>query len=407
MNIFVIPSWYPSAAHPGAGIFFREQAELYAHQFPQDQVGIVHWGQNDERLLLTKADFLNIPAKWFKGRQIQLDKRTLGPNLTEYFRPAFTWSRSVRSGNIRQIVAQCRRACSYFTNQHGAPDVLHAHVGFPGGYIAWKLSEMLGIPFVITEHMGPFPFPSFQTNGDMVSSWLLEPLKQAGMVLAVSTHLQEQMQPHGITSRVFHNFIDDDVFRPAQAAADEGKKRLLHIGRLAPEKRQADLLKALTFLPATLDYELELIGDGPLRQDIANWVQEYGLESRVRLAGQQSRSAVQASLQRAEVLILSSDYENFPVSILEALACGKPVVATRCGGPEEMIGPVNGLLANPRDPQDLAEKIADLITHLDQYDPQTIRADFERRFGAIQSMERLRKIYQEIVNDAPTRPVHF
>ena len=166
-------------------------------------------------------------------------------------------------------------------------------------------------------------------------------------------------------------------------------------------------MKALTLLPPTLDYELELIGDGPLRQDIAKWVQEYGLESRVRLAGQQSRSAVQASLQRAEVLILSSDYENFPVSILEALACGKPVVATRCGGPEEMIGPVNGLLANPRDPQDLAEKIADLITHLDQYDPQTIRADFERRFGATQSMERLRKIYQEVVNDMPTNSVHF
>ncbi len=396
MRVFIIPSWFPSPNQPAAGIFFAEQAELYARHFPDDQLGLVSWGQNDTRLLLEKSQFLGIPGKLLNAKKIQEYRRDDADNYVEWFSPTFTWTRKFFKGNIDRIIEVCHNALSDFTDLFGLPEVIHAHVGYPGGYVAWKLAGQYNIPFVITEHMGPFPFRDFQ-KGPALDAKLHEPLRHSHQNLAVSGHLKKEMEQYGLSSRVFHNFIDDDFFVVNHRQPNPNKVKLLHVGRLAPEKRQIDLLHALTLISAEIDFDLTIVGDGPLRQDLTQLVAELGLNDRVLFLGQLNRVEVRKEIQDTDLMILSSNYENLPVSILEALACGKPVVATKCGGPEEMIDEVNGLLANPEDPKDLAMKIEEAIAHLANYNHDAIRRDFEKRFGRHQALPQLRRIYEEVI----------
>lgn len=398
MRVFTIPSWFPSPDQPGAGIFFGEQAELYARYFQEDQLGLVSWGQNDRRLLLEKKQFFGIPGKLLSVGGISAVRYTHADNFVEWFNPAFTWTRKLFHGNIDGIFQACDKAFSEFTDQFGEPEIIHAHVGYPGGYLAWKLSEKYKIPFVITEHMGPFPFQDFLKEGGLDPK-LLDPLMQANQTLAVSSHLQKEMDRYGIPSKVFHNFIDDDFFDVGAALPKQNKARLLHIGRLAPEKRQVDLLQASARISANIDFELTIVGEGPLKSELTQMVKKLGLTERVLFPGHMNRSAIRKQIQSSDLVILSSSYENFPVSLLEALACGKPIVATKCGGPEEMIDEENGLLANPMDPKDLALNIEAAISKLNDFDPMVIRVNFKKRFGRQNALRRLKNIYQEVIED--------
>ncbi len=396
MRIFIIPSWYPAPAQPNAGIFFKEQASLYAQFFPEDKIGIVSWGQNDVRLLLEKRQFIRIPEKIIKAGGIKSKEITHSKNFMEWFHPELTWTRKWRRGNITSITDACDRAFIKFSNQFGRPQIIHAHVGYPGGYIAWKLSEKYDIPFVITEHMGPFPFPDF-SDKKKVSRLLIDPLKQSHLVLAVSDHLRLELEKFGISSVVYHNFINDQFFNVKKVTSKSEAFRLLHIGRLAPEKRQNDLLNALALLPDSIDYKLTVAGDGTLKTELLKLAVDLGLDDRITFKGNLDRDQIREQIQTNDLMILSSSYENLPVSILEAFACGKPVVATKCGGPEEMINEVNGLLAKAFDPMDLAKQVNQMINELKRYEAPVIRKDFEERYGRQNALERLRKIYLEVL----------
>ncbi|MDW3194780.1 MAG: glycosyltransferase [Cytophagales bacterium] len=396
MRVFIIPSWFPSPSHPNAGIFFREQAEMYAEQFSEDKVGLVSWGQNDQRLLLEKSQLFRIPEKLLGARKIKSSEWEYESNFIEWFLPRFTWTRRFFQGNIHRIIHACDQAFSIFVARYGKPDLIHAHVGYPAGFIAWKLSEQHKIPFMITEHMGPFPFADFK-KGTKLDDKLLGPLMHSHRNLAVSAHLQRELNRYGIASSVFNNFIDDDHFQVGERQQSVDRIQLLHIGRLAPEKRQVDLLHAMFLLPNEIDFELVIAGEGPLKSDLIQLTKTLGLQGKVIFKGNLNREGIRQQLHRADLFVLSSSYENFPVALLEALACGKPVVATRCGGPEEMVSDVNGLLANPFDPKDLSQKIMQAIADLKAYDAQMIRGDFMDRYSRDQSLKKLREIYAEVI----------
>nr|BCX01989.1 MAG: glycosyl transferase family 1 [Bacteroidota bacterium] len=135
------------------------------------------------------------------------------------------------------------------------------------------------------------------------------------------------------------------------------KRVLLHIGRFAPQKNHLLLLEGFARAQARYpDLELWLVGDGPLRPEVERWVRERGLLDRVCLLG--LRNDVPELLAQADMLLLPSDWEGVPLVVLEAMAAGKPVVATRVGGVPELVEDGRtGLLVPPQDPEALAAAI--------------------------------------------------
>jgi glycosyltransferase involved in cell wall biosynthesis len=150
-----------------------------------------------------------------------------------------------------------------------------------------------------------------------------------------------------------------DAAAAPRARGDRTTPLLVAVGRLKAPKDFRTLLHALAALPPEAG-ELLVVGDGPDRPRIEAEIQSLGLHDRVRLAGQ--RSDVPELLAAADVFVLSSASEGMPISVLEAMAAGLPVVASRVGGvPELVIDGETGLLVAPGDAYELAEALRRLF----------------------------------------------
>ncbi|MCE5257581.1 MAG: glycosyltransferase family 4 protein [Chloroflexi bacterium] len=183
---------------------------------------------------------------------------------------------------------------------------------------------------------------------------------------------------------VMWNGVDTRFFLPdSRIQANPGE--LLYVGRLAPGKGLHDLVQAFAITAALFpDIRLSIAGSGPLYDTLVSMIDESGLATRIRLVGHMSsREALRALYQQAWGLILPSHHEGLPGVMLEAMACGTPVIATRVGGiPGVITDGVNGLLVAPRAPDQLAgaisrlRKDAALRSRLGQAARRTIEEQF-------------------------------
>jgi glycosyltransferase involved in cell wall biosynthesis len=171
-----------------------------------------------------------------------------------------------------------------------------------------------------------------------------------------------------IHTPVIYNGIPTTRF-VSNASQDSTKEEkgivLLHVGRFAPQKNHLLLVEA--FALAVKEYpamKLWLVGDGPLKPAVEKIIVEIGLERKVLFLG--IRDDVPRLLAASDLFVLSSDYEGVPLSVLEAMAAGKPVVATTVGGVPELVEDgVTGFLVPPRDPKVLAQGILRLAKDAD------------------------------------------
>jgi glycosyltransferase involved in cell wall biosynthesis len=156
---------------------------------------------------------------------------------------------------------------------------------------------------------------------------------------------------------VIRNGVDPADFRPGEAHS--GRPRLVTVGRLAAPKDAVTLVRALSALRGR-PFEALFVGDGPDRPTVEEEVRCLGLESVVELLGE--RDDVPELLGTADVFVLSSNSEGLPLSILEAMAAGLPVVASNVGGVSEVVlDGDTGLLVPPGDAQSLAAAIERLL----------------------------------------------
>lgn len=172
----------------------------------------------------------------------------------------------------------------------------------------------------------------------------------------------------GARVRVTANGCDASTFRLGDRAAarralgvSDAAKLLVYVGRLVPEKGLRELLEAARALSATHgDLEVALIGDGPMKTDLIARIAASGAP-RVRLAGVQPPSDVAQWMVASDLVVLPSYSEGHPNVLVEALACGRPIVATTVGGIPEIVDTSSGILIPPRDASALATAIGQVL----------------------------------------------
>jgi glycogen synthase len=196
--------------------------------------------------------------------------------------------------------------------------------------------------------------------GGAVEGWLLP---GADAVIALTPSTARMLRGDGIPAgrvQVIPPGYDPALFAAASADPFPGlpRPRVAYLGRLAPQKDVGTLLQAFARLPA--GPTLLLAGDGPDRPALQRRTQRLG--SRVRFTGFLPHAAVPAVLAHADLLVLPSLYEDLSSALIEAMAAGLPVVATRVGGTADLVHHgVNGLLVAPRDPAALAAAISQIL----------------------------------------------
>jgi glycosyltransferase involved in cell wall biosynthesis len=192
-------------------------------------------------------------------------------------------------------------------------------------------------------------------------------------------------------------FLDHPL--PARHAAREKTDSFCFaaVALLTPKKGMDVLLRAFaSAFRADPRVRLDIGGDGSEREALQAMVRELGLSDQVRFLGVLDRAQVLELIATADALVLPSRYETFGIVLIEALALGKPVIATRCGGPESIVREQDGLLVPTDDVAALAQALRRLHLTAWRYDPHALRAGCRARYGEPAVVSRLLDAYQRL-----------
>ncbi len=378
-RILILANWYPNATAPVSGAFIRDQAQLLAERFEVTVLAVQAIG--------LRAAFCN------RSRSgVECDG-----NLAVYrlYAPTLPY---IPHLHFLSSVHYAWRALQRYIRFHGRPDLIHAHVVLPCGWVAARASQAWNIPTVLTEHTSPFSVHLYT----FLQRRLVRETMSSIPVLAVSPALKQRILEFVPTAdvRVLGNVIGTRFFTPDEMPPERipSKKRFLTISLLTYQKGLDYLLHAAALLRtrAGLLFELVIGGDGPERQRLEQLAQQLGLTDICRFVGLLDRTQVRDWMRWCDVFVLPSIHETFGVVLGEAMACGKPVIATRCGGPEYVVEEGCGLLVPIADAQALADAMVQFLLDQVQYNPAFIRESVCRRFGEEAFLRNIETIYNEI-----------
>lgn len=241
-----------------------------------------------------------------------------------------------------------------------SPQVIHAHFG-SNGLNCIALSKALDIPLITTFHGHDI---TTNKNTTRQNRDLQKIFNSSDKIIAVSEFIKEKLIERGCPeSKIIQHYIgvNTQKFKPSESDAVEGK--IVFVGRLVEKKGCEYLIKAMQQLGTEKNMQLHVIGDGPLINDLKELSKEAPCN--IIFMGRLSPDQIVEQIQSAQLLCApsitasSGDQEGLPISILEALSCGTPVVGTHSAGIAEAINDgVNGFLVQEKDIDSLANRIS-------------------------------------------------
>lgn len=378
MHVLLLPKWYPGLRDPQLGDFIRKQA-LGASAFVRMSVlhveGIA--GEPSPAMHELRTD----NGAW---------------ELTIRYRAsALRWKPLRKVINLIRYWRASRRGWKRVRAERGKPDLLHAYILVRPALFAWWLGLSRGIPYLLSEQSSEYLDGTYAKKSALFHALNRMLFRKARTVTAVSDALGEALRGHGLCERyhVVPNVVPG-LERPLPAAGEPG--HFLIVADLVDRtKNVSGALRALA-LARKHDEKahLSIIGDGPDRSMLEHLTAELGLSDAVRFLGRMPNSGVLDRMAGAFAVVINSNVETFSVVTGEALAQGKPVIATRCGGPQAFITEANGLLIDTTADTQLAEAMLRMIADAGRWEPAAIRASVSDRFSPAAVGSSFRRVYE-------------
>lgn len=287
-------------------------------------------------------------------------------------------------------------------------DIIHANFSYPDGVVAAKLSERYGVPFIITEHASWIPWMDNYPRVRQKALWAAE---RCAFHLAVSNFTKETIAHFTKDTqrlRVIPNGVDSEVFRSLRPDEQPNLEQILCVGVTRHVKGIDVLLHAMKPI-AKIKPKLKLIiiGGGFNRDYLVEETKlrvmskELGLSRNVEFAGFKPPNEVARYMRESALLVLPSRRETFATVLIEALACGTPVVATDCGGPRDIVNEKVGLLVPVEDSKALASSVLTIIDRHGSYDRHNIREYAIRNFSWDLIAHKIIALYHDAVVSEP------
>ena len=317
------------AHHGGAQAHVAALLSHFRHHYD------VYLATGEEGYLTDLAKEWGVPVTILPHMRPELSPRMVVNDLRAFWeiwrwlgsiRPAILHAHSSKAGGLGRCAALLRRVSTVFT-AHG-----------------WAFTE--GVPFAQKMVMLP-------------AEWLAARVTDA--IITVSLADYDLATRYRVRARgrivSIHNGINQDA--PLSVPDADGTVRLVCVARFSPQKSQALLVRALEGVDEP--WHLTFIGDGPLEDEVRRMVADRGLNGRVDFLG--ARDDVDSILARSHIFVLPSNWEGFPLTILEAMRAGLPVIASDVGGVREaVVDGATGYLIPRGDVHALAERLRRLIS---------------------------------------------
>jgi teichuronic acid biosynthesis glycosyltransferase TuaC len=354
MRLLTFSTLYPSAVRPGHGIFVETRL----------------------RHLVASGDVQSIvvaPVPWFPlarlgfGRYHALAQTARQETLQgiEVLHPRFPLIPKIGMSTAPFLLAgACVSSMRRILAGGYQFDAIDAHYFYPSGVAAMLLGRHFGKPVVITARGSDINLIARYAIPRRLITWSA---RRAAAVVAVSQALKgslEQLGVDGAKICVLRNGVDAQAFRPLDRDAERARlgvdgRLLLSVGNLVELKGNELAIRTLPSLP---EATLVFVGDGPDRARLESVSHEAGVAQRVRFTGSVAQAELPRYYSAADALVLASSREGWPNVLLEAMACGTPVIAARVGGtPEIVTSRAAGVLFEPRTAEALSAAVRDLL----------------------------------------------
>ena len=341
MKILTFSTLFPNAQKPGHGIFVETRLRhlVASGQVEARVVAPVPWFPLHHPRFGNYAEYAKVPLQEQRsGIEVLHPRYPVLPKIGMNLAPSL-------------LAAGARASVARMLDQGYDFDLIDAHYFYPDGVAAAMLGKYFNKPVVITARGSDITLiPSYRLPRKMIR-WAAN---RAAGVITVCNALRDEVVALGVDQAKvvsLRNGVDLQLFRPVERAATRarlGLERftLLTVGHLVPVKAQELAIAALPQLP---DVELLIAGHGPRRETLEQLARAQGVSDRVRFLGAVPQAQLRDYYGAADALVLPSEREGWANVLLEAMACGTPVIASRVWGtPEVVAAPEAGLLMTER-----------------------------------------------------------
>jgi len=375
LHILIIPSWYLTINNQLSGVFFKEQAEALAKQ--DIKIGCIAINESSLRYVFSQKE----TSFSFYEKNVN-SVRT----ISVLYPIANRWNRL--RNFIRKFVFKI--IFKKYIKKYGKPDLVHLHSFLYGDLAIW-IKKKYGINYIVTEHSTGFARDLYNKKE---LTFAKEVFVNSKYNICVSNEFKKLLETiFDVEFNYIANVIDTEYFVPKSREA--GNFRFINIGFLDKKKNQYLLIEAFTKAFIHKDVILIIVGSGAEYDTLKNLIKKLNMEKQIKLYGKAKREEVLNLLQGADSFVLASEYETFGVVLIEAMSCGLPVVATRCGGPESIV--INEKLGNLVDINidTLAKGMLDVYGK--EYDSSYIRRYVIDNFSEKVISEKLLNIYTQLI----------
>ena len=383
-KILFLPSWYPNRTAPSLGNFIQRHAAA-VNEF------------HDTAVLYAVAD-PSLAGKY----EVEIGDNNGVLEVIVYYRKVSSSIPGLSSFiKYRRFFNAYRKGYAQLNSLFSKPDLLHLHVIWRAAIFARSLFERLHVPLVISEHWsGYMPEDGSYGSGPM-KVYTQGMVRNASAVITVSERMKEAMLSHGLKNdyHIIPNVVDTALFHPSPSVP-AGKIRMIHVSTVNDrEKNLSGMLRVIKKLGEKRnDFVLEIIGDSPERAGFEEMAKQMGiLGKQVIFSGYRSIDEVAERMRNSHFFVMFSNYEGLPCVILEAMACGLPVVATRTGGIPSVVNDERGMLTEVKDEEGLLNVLHTMMDKWSTFNRDGLRKYAEDNFSYHNVGRQIADVYEKVI----------
>jgi len=373
-SILFLPRWYPNKTDVQLGTFIRQQAILLKDDFDISVI-YVHADSSAKQ----KFEFIENKKEGIHEIIVYFKEGT-GP-----FKKLINLNRYKKAQQLA------------YKKLNRKVDLCHVHVPYRSAPLALYLKRKQQVEFVVTEHWSGHLTGDFQKKNKLDQTLYKTVLKKAAAISCVSELLQKKFKTNtGFDSDVIPNYIEH--FPIDVESEPTNKLQLLSVSDMIDTvKNISGLIKAFSdAIKTNANLHLTLIGGGPDEEKILDLITELQLQQQISFRGRQPHISVLTEMNSCHFYICNSNFETFGMTVAEALRAGKPVISTKCGGPEEFLNSNNSILINPKNNEELKSAILKMATEFQNYNSENLATEIENRFGKNTIKQKLISFYQAL-----------
>ncbi len=382
-HILFIASWYPNRNASALGNFIQQHAHAAAIT---NKISVV--------FAASENDIPEEKIEIVENHNGNLSEYVLYFGKTKSFLPVI---KQLKKRDAYKNAIQ--KGVDLAIKKNGAPDLIHVHVIYPAAIAVLPLLSKYKIPLLISEHWSGYLPEDGNYKGLIQKNISKHLAEKANHITVVSKRMEDAMKQHGLGTSfsLLPNAVDTNIFHNQHQTTDNKHFQLLHVSMLVDkEKNISGLLNVMKSISTKDEITLKIIGDGPERKKHEEHAKQLGiLNKTVFFLGYKSPEEIATEMGKSAALIMFSNYEGMPVTIIEAQCCGLPVIATRTGSIPEMVNDSNGILVNPNDEAALEMAIIKLKENLSNYSSNKISSEANAKYSLSAVGKMLDDLYQK------------